>query len=133
MLILGAIVIGASDTVRATRFWSAALGLTAHAPKADDGFTDLFDKEGRLQLSIQHSDDTAPDRPRLHLDLYAPDGPSQNSEVERLLSLGGHRVDWQYPVGADFVVLADTEGNRFCVIDNAKAPEGFRLNLGLYD
>ena len=38
------------------------------------------------------------------------------TEVERLISLGATRVDWDYPEGADFVVLADTEGNLFCVI-----------------
>jgi hypothetical protein len=26
-------------------------------------------------------------------------------------------VDWAYPVGADFVVLADTDGNLFCVVN----------------
>lgn len=38
--------------------------------------------------------------------------------MERLLTLGAARVDWHlYPQDPDFVVLADTEGNRFCVID----------------
>jgi hypothetical protein len=48
------------------------------------------------------------------LDLCSND---QAAEVDCLLGLGASRVDWQdYPKGADFVVLADTEGNRFCVI-----------------
>ena len=38
------------------------------------------------------------------------------TEVERLLALGAKRVEWTYPEDADFVVLADTEGNLFCVI-----------------
>jgi predicted enzyme related to lactoylglutathione lyase len=29
------------------------------------------------------------------------------------------RVEWDYPEGADFVVLADPEGNLFCVIEQA--------------
>jgi Glyoxalase-like domain len=37
--------------------------------------------------------------------------------VRRLISLGATRVDWAYPDDADFVVLADTEGNLFCVVD----------------
>jgi Glyoxalase-like domain len=42
------------------------------------------------------------------------------AEVDRLLSLGATRVDWtDYPPGADFTVLADPEGNRFCVIDTS--------------
>jgi hypothetical protein len=40
-------------------------------------------------------------------------------EVERLVSLGAQRVpDWPYPDGANFVVLRDTEGNLFCVLDH---------------
>jgi hypothetical protein len=45
------------------------------------------------------------------------DAADQAAEVERLVSLGAERVDWDlYPEDPDFVVLADTEGNRFCVI-----------------
>jgi hypothetical protein len=41
-------------------------------------------------------------------------------EVARLTKLGATEVDWDmYPDDADFYVLADTEGNRFCVIDGA--------------
>jgi len=36
--------------------------------------------------------------------------------VERLISLGATRAEWDYLPNADFVVLADTEGNLFCVI-----------------
>ena len=36
--------------------------------------------------------------------------------VEQLRTLGAQRVEWTYPEDADFVVLADTEGNLFCVI-----------------
>jgi hypothetical protein len=36
--------------------------------------------------------------------------------VARLVSLGAKRVEWDYPEDADHVVLADTEGNLFCVI-----------------
>ena len=56
--------------------------------------------------------------PRVHLDLYAGDAADQAAEVARLVALGAERVDWDlYPPRADFVVLANTEGNRFCVID----------------
>lgn len=52
----------------------------------------------------------------MHLDLWVADEDEQRAEVERLVSLGARRVDWAYPEGADFVVLADTEGNLFCVV-----------------
>ena len=53
--------------------------------------------------------------PRIHLDLYAD---NQASEVERLLAQGATEVHWaKRPTDADYVILADPEGNRFCVID----------------
>ena len=36
--------------------------------------------------------------------------------MDRLISLGARRVEWDYPEDADFVVLADPDGNLFCVI-----------------
>nr|WP_246654634.1 VOC family protein [Rhizobium laguerreae] len=58
---------------------------------------------------------------RHHLDLYASD---QQAEVERLLSLGAQRVDWRYPEGADYIVLADPDGNRFCVVQKEMEQTG---------
>jgi hypothetical protein len=69
-------------------------------------------------LSLGLSITPVQEYPRVHLDLYAGDAADQATEVARLISLGAERVDWDlYPEDADFVVLADTEGNRFCVID----------------
>jgi len=56
---------------------------------------------------------------RTHLDLHVASEQEQRAEVERLISLGAWRVDWVYPDGACFVVLADTEGNLFCVVNAA--------------
>jgi hypothetical protein len=40
------------------------------------------------------------------------------TEIERLVGLGATRVPWDsYSDDPDFVVLADPEGNRFCVVD----------------
>jgi hypothetical protein len=52
-----------------------------------------------------------------HLDLWVDSREELDTEVERLISLGAKRVDWVYPEGAGHVVLADTEGNLFCVVD----------------
>jgi hypothetical protein len=53
--------------------------------------------------------------PRIHLDLYTED---QADEVRRLLDLGATEVHWdRRPPDADYVILADPEGNRFCVVD----------------
>jgi hypothetical protein len=59
--------------------------------------------------------------PRVHLDLACDDAAQQAAEVERLLLLGAARVDWDlYPDDPDFVILADPEGNRFCVVDTSR-------------
>jgi catechol 2,3-dioxygenase-like lactoylglutathione lyase family enzyme len=50
-----------------------------------------------------------------------PGGHWAVQEVERLIALGAERVDWDlYPEDPDFVVLADPEGNRFCVVDTSR-------------
>ncbi len=42
----------------------------------------------------------------------------QEAEADRLVSLGASRVDWdRFPDDPDFIVLADTEGNRFCIVN----------------
>ena len=109
MLRIGSVVMTVSDVDRAAAFWTQALGYAPGArtpaflaPQSGDA--------ARLHLD---TDD------RMHLDLWADDEAEQQAEVERLVSLGATRVDWQYPDDADFVVLADTEGNLFCVINTA--------------
>ena len=66
-----------------------------------------------MSLDMHHAAERVP--PRIHLDLYADDQPA---EVERLKGLGATEVHWdKRPADADYVILADPEGNRFCVID----------------
>lgn len=119
MLSIGTTVLGVDDVARATTFWSAALGYVPREP-GDDTWIVLVPPDGapgpRLALGL--SDTAVQDHPRVHLDLYADD---QGAEIDRLITLGADRVDWdEYPADPDFVVLADTEGNRFCVIDTKK-------------
>ena len=69
-------------------------------------------------IALQISETPPEDHPRLHLDLHVADPAEQEAEAARLVSLGARRVDWDsYPDDPDFIVLADTEGNRFCIVD----------------
>lgn len=44
-------------------------------------------------------------------------------KASRLVRLGGELLDWDsYPADPDFVVLADTEGNWFCIVDVNHVP-----------
>ncbi len=56
---------------------------------------------------------------RVHLDLV-PDDLSQDQEVARIVSLGAHVIDdRRHVTPGGWVVMADPEGNEFCVEDSA--------------
>lgn len=109
MLRLGAIVLNVSDTESGSTFWSKVLGYEQEATNPD------FLRPPRATSTRVHLDQDD----RTHLDLWTDSAQEQQSEVERLVSLGARRVDWDYPEDADFVVLADPSGNLFCVIDTS--------------
>jgi catechol 2,3-dioxygenase-like lactoylglutathione lyase family enzyme len=113
ILRIGSIVWGVRDVTEAIRFWCAALNYRP-LREPSDNWAILVPVEGtgpQLAITVVSSD--AESHQRHHLDLYASD---QLAEVERLLGLGARRVEWRYPQGADYVVLADPDGNRFCVV-----------------
>ncbi|MFF7968529.1 VOC family protein [Streptomyces sp. NPDC007903] len=119
MLRLGTIVMGAADVRRAAEFWRRALGYVPRDGEVDEGWTVLVPADGTGPgIALGRSTSPVQERPRVHLDLYVEDRAEQEAEVARLTGLGAERVDWDlYPDDPDFVVLADPEGNRFCVID----------------
>ncbi len=113
---------GAEDVRRAADFWSRALGYVPRDGEVDEDWTVLVPADGAAGpgLALGRSVTPVQERPRVHLDLYAADAAEQEAEVARLVSLGARHVHWDsYPEDPDFVVLADPEGNRFCVIDAA--------------
>jgi catechol 2,3-dioxygenase-like lactoylglutathione lyase family enzyme len=113
MLRIGSIVWGVRDVPKAIEFWCAALDYRPlREPKHD--WAILVPREGPgPQMAISVVSSYAESHQRHHLDLYAAD---QQAEVDRLLALGARRVNWRYPPGADYVVLADPDGNTFCVV-----------------
>ncbi|MDQ8732736.1 VOC family protein [Bradyrhizobium sp. LHD-71] len=114
MLRIGSIVWGVRDVPRAIQFWSAALDYRPlREPSAD--WAILVPRSGvGAQLAITVVSSDARDHQRHHLDLYAEDA---DAEIIRLIGLGARRVEWRYPPGADYVVLADPDGNTFCVVE----------------
>lgn len=121
MLSVGSVVIGVSDVPRAAAFWTEALGYVPRDEPEDDWVVLVPADGAGVRLSLGLSVTPVQEHPRIHLDLYAGDAADQAAEVERLVSLGARRVAWDhYPDDADFVVLADPDGNRFCVIDTGQ-------------
>ena len=119
VLTIGLIALGVSDIGRAAEFWCEALGYE----RREDGFggwaTVLVPPGGTgTKIALQRSRTAPQEHPRLHLDLHVADAAGLAAEAARLVSLGAGRVDWDsYPDAPDFVVLADPDGNRFCIVD----------------
>jgi predicted enzyme related to lactoylglutathione lyase len=115
MLTIGSIVIRVDDIATQTDFWTKALDYVARDSDAED-FVLLRPRTGdgpNVSLDAVRSSRALP--PRIHLDLYAAD---QRAEVSRLVALGANEVVWdKRPEDADYVILEDPEGNRFCVVD----------------
>lgn len=109
----------ARDPQRTGEFWAGALGLSGGGLSADGVW------EGRLDLgpfSLDICIDPVPHAPpsgwRLHQDLRG--GAEQQAVVERLMALGATRAD----IGqgdVPWVVLADPDGNAFCVMEERAA------------
>jgi predicted enzyme related to lactoylglutathione lyase len=119
MLHIGSIVIRVDDLELQTEFWEAALGYVRREQTSDD-FMLLRPKDGiGPSVSLDQVRSTVQIPPRIHLDLYTE---HQADEVERLKSLGATEVHWdKRPADADYVIMADPEGNRFCVVDVSDA------------
>ena len=117
------LVIDAVEPQRLGRFWGAVVG-GQRLTDEPDGFETRLSVEGGPVLDLCFPRVPEPplepptDPPRLHVDLSG--GAHQAEEVDRLLGLGARRLD----VGqgdVPWVVLADPEGNRCCVLEDRAA------------
>lgn len=105
------VVIDAHDTVGLGRWWCEALGwVIVNDDPAE--FEVQPPDAGQAGIIFEPVVEPKQGKNRVHLD-FRPD--DQEVEVERLIELGASRVD----VGqgdVSWVVLADPEGNEFCVL-----------------
>lgn len=117
MLRIGSIVIRVTDLAAQTAFWKAALDYVERYPP-DDDWVILTPRDAEtpcISLDAHPSERVLP--PRIHLDIYADD---QAAEMRRLIGIGAREVHWdRRPADADYVIMEDPEGNRFCVVDCA--------------
>ena len=107
---LGSTVINCADMELMTGFWSAALHLEPSSRTVGDDFRVLRGDRTRLSLQLARTPVTA--RDQMHLDLFTDD---QAAEVERLTGLGASVLREVKEQGGEWVVMADPEGNEFCV------------------
>ncbi|MGW5411040.1 VOC family protein [Actinomadura geliboluensis] len=105
---IGNICIDTDDLAGSTAFWQAVTGY--QVASSDEGTTYLEDaNKSGVGLSLQAVPERRDGKNRLHLDLFTDD---LAGEVDRIRAVGASEVrrfdGW--------VVLADLEGNQFCVV-----------------
>ncbi|MBT1185021.1 VOC family protein [Streptomyces sp. CJ_13] len=119
------VAIDCSDAYGLARFWSGVTGSPLHPQnRPGDRETQVMLPQGPL-LYFNQVPEPKTVKNRIHLCLRPT--TSREEEVERLLALGATLVtDHRKPDGAGWAVLADPEGNEFCVLrsesDHAAMP-----------
>ena len=113
------LVIDAVDHERLATFWSEVLGYV-ELGREDDGSIEIGPPDagfggGQPTLILSPSTDPHRGKLRLHLDVN-PTDRDQDAELERLLALGARPVDIGQRRDESWYVLADPEGNEFCVL-----------------
>ncbi len=114
---ISAIAIDAVHPRLVADFWCNVLGW--HVVEEDDGVISIAPTDGAWPtIDVLEVAEEKAVKNRLHLDLRA-DGASTTDEVERLLSLGARPVDVGQGPDVSWVVLADPEGNEFCLLSRS--------------
>ncbi|MGW4446225.1 VOC family protein [Streptomyces sp. NPDC004682] len=113
------LVLDAADPERLAVFWSEVLGYV-ELGREEDGSIEIGPPGtgfGGPQptLVLSPTTDPRPAKLRLHLDVSATDR-DQDAELERLLTLGARRIDVGQTGEESWHVLADPEGNEFCLL-----------------
>ena len=109
------IVIDCADPRRVADFWSAVLGWGVNEMTGALWMSESGDPaKDSLAICFVPVPEPKSVKNRVHIDV-CPKGADQAEEVERLIGLGATRAD----IGqgdVPWVVLADVEGNEFCVL-----------------
>jgi predicted enzyme related to lactoylglutathione lyase len=106
------VVVDAEDPATLARFWAEVLEWKL-VFEADDEVVIAKDEDRYPGLVFVTVPEAKQVKNRLHIDL-APD--DRDAEVERILGLGAARADVGQSSEVTWVVLADPEGNEFCVL-----------------
>ncbi len=108
------VTVDAVDPFRLAVFWKAALGWVV-VEQDETGVSLAAPGTTMPALDIFKVPEAKTVKNRLHLDLRA-DGSSTAAELDRLMSLGATRLDVGQGGDVTWVVMADPEGNEFCLL-----------------
>jgi catechol 2,3-dioxygenase-like lactoylglutathione lyase family enzyme len=120
------LVLDCRDPGRLAGFWCEVLGWKVIDRDGNEAIE--IGPEGGADgaqpvLVLSASTDPKRDKLRLHLDVNATDR-DQAAELERLLALGARPADVGQTGAESWHVLADPEGNEFCLLRRRVAPVG---------
>ena len=110
-LTIAMITIDTGDARKLAEFWTAALGTTIQQDWGEFIVLAPTTEHGPA-LALQQVPDATPGKNRIHLDSHVPD---RKAEVARLVALGATEVAEHSVPGIVWTVLADPDGNQFCV------------------
>jgi predicted enzyme related to lactoylglutathione lyase len=108
------IVIDTYDLPRLARFWTEALGWRILSEREREIVIGTDDR-ALVGMCFMPVSDPKTVKNRVHLDLTTS-AADRDQEIERLLALGARRVDVGQTGTESWTVLADPEGNEFCVV-----------------
>ena len=108
------IVIDAHDLPRLARFWTQALGWKVLSEREREIVIGT-DENAPVGICFMPVTDQKIVKNRVHLDITT-EAQDRDQEIDRLLGLGAQRVDVGQTGKESWTVLADPEGNEFCVI-----------------
>ena len=108
------IVVDAHDLPKLARFWTQALGWTVLS-ECEREIVIGTDENAAIGMCFMPVTDQKTVKNRMHLDLTTA-AHDRGQEIERLVALGARRVDIGQTGAESWTVLADPEGNEFCVI-----------------
>jgi hypothetical protein len=113
---LTSITFDAKDPLGLARFWAAALRW--EVDNSDDDVIELVPTDGsQIVLTFITNSEEKVGQNRVHLDLTSASLEDQSDTVRELIAMGAQHVDVGQGLDAPHVVLADPEGNEFCVIE----------------
>ncbi len=116
------LVLDCTDPERLAEFWSEALGY-ANVGSAG-AYVALYPRHGGgPKLLLQRVTEPKTTKNRMHLDIETPD---IGREADRLTDLGAKRVidGTCSEHGSTWILMADPEGNEFCICDNGSPVAG---------
>jgi hypothetical protein len=109
------LIVDAGDPRRLAEFWMAVLDWQPTGRYAPDAVEIANPTGSGPSLTFVPVRDEKRTKNRLHIDVN-PVGCDQEEEVARLIGLGARHADVGQGEGKSWVVLADPEGNEFCVL-----------------